>query len=123
MTLTNFKMEELQNTLIPFLDRTDIIGYYAARNFRNLNNHISEYLEIKERLVRKYGKPCKDEQGNDTGRIEVAYDSPVFSKFIDELMPIGNIEQEIDVFKLPFAEAIDKLSGNELLSIDWMFEE
>ena len=123
MHVSNFKMEELQNTLIPFLNRTDIIGYYAARNFRIFNDHISEYLDIKERLVRKYGKPCKDEQGNDTGRIEVAYDSPVFSNFIDELMPIGNVEHDVEVKKLSFTEAIDKLSGNELLSIDWMFEE
>ena len=123
MLLSNFKMEQLINSLKPFLDRTDIIGYAAARNSRRLSDQTVEYFMKRDELIMKYGKRELDGNHKETGRSVLNQTDPNFSRFVDEITPIGEIEHEVDIYKVPFEKAIDNLSGTELLSIDWMFEE
>ena len=46
-----------------------------------------------------------------------------FPAFLEELQQIANRESKVTVETLPYAEAIGKISGTQLLALDWMFEE
>lgn len=113
---TNEQMMAMFDSLKPHLDRRDIIGYAAARNTRALRDELVEYSAIWDELVTKYGE-------NDGAQVRLSLDSPSFKEFEQEILPFAKIEHEPKLFTIPFDAAIDKLSGNELLEIDWMFEE
>lgn len=123
MKYTNAEMDQMLTALEPMLERRDVIGYAAARNSRILRTELTEYLDVRDELVKKYGENDVDEDGNPTGQISIEFDSPNFGKFMDEFERYSSISHEPDIYKLKYDEAIGKLSGSELLSIDWMFED
>ena len=120
---TNFEMEQMLESLRKHLDRVDIIGYAAARNTRILGDEINEYRHMRNRLIEKYGEPVLDDNGEQTGYMQVLPNSESFGEFANELEKIGSIESNPSLLRIPFREAIGVLSGTELLEIDWMFEE
>lgn len=119
----NIEMERMIDTLKKYLDRTDMIGYAAARNTRLLTTEAQEYLDRREELVRKYGKPETDENGNDTGRVKLSIHSPEFADYEKEITEWALIEHTPKIYKISAKEVIGKLSGTEILAIDWMLEE
>ena len=116
-------MERMVGTLQKHLERRDIIGYAAARNTRILCNELKEYTERKDELVRKYGKPDLDADGNPTGSISLAFDSPEFAKFAEEIEQYATIEHSPNLMLIDYEKAIGILSGAEILELDWMFKE
>ena len=123
MRYTNLEMEQMLKNLEPILERRDVIGYAAARNSRILSTELTEYHKLRDELVAKYGENDVDEDGNPTGQISLAIESPNFKQFADELTRYASISHEPEIFKLKFEEAIGQLSGTELLSVEWMFED
>ena len=119
----NVEMEQMAGALRKHLDRKDIIGDAAARNTRILTNELQEYTSIRNDLVKKYGTAETDENGAPTGVVEVKFDSEEFPKFVEELDSFARIEHEPEIFKIKYEEAIGKISGTELLEIEWMFED
>lgn len=119
----NIEMEQMLTALEKHLERTDKIGYAAARNTRILRAETQEYFDRREKLVEKYGEPQIGEDGKPTGLTELRFDSPKFADYAEEIEEWALIEHAPSLFKLKFDEAIGKLSGNELLEIEWMFEE
>ena len=119
----NIEMEQMISALEPFLERTDKIGYAAARNTRILRSCAKEYFDRRERLIEKYGQPQVDDGGNLTGLTELRIGSPEFIEYAVEIEEWATIEHEPDLFLIKYDEAIGKLSGAELLSIDFMFED
>lgn len=121
MKLKNAQMDAMIQSLRPHLGRRDVIGYAAARNTRVLTDAACEYLMRKDEVVREHGIAEMDADGNPTGRfvMDVAGNEDAMR----ELEEWGAIEHEADLFTLKYDEAIGKLSGQELLSIDWMFED
>ena len=120
---TNEQMAGMINDLEPLLGRTDVIGYAAARNTRILRNECAEYMEMRDRLVNKYGTEMRDENGHPTGRVELRFDSDEFKEFEKEIATYAQMRHVPDLFKIKFEEAIGVLSGSELLACDWMFED
>lgn len=118
----NIEMEQMIQSLEPFLERTDIIGYAAARNTRILMNEIHEYITRREELVTKYGEEELDDEGNATGRVQLRFDSPKFKDYSDEIMEWAEIEHEPSLYKIPAEKCIDLISGKQILAIDWMLE-
>ncbi len=123
MKLTNFKIEELVKELSTFLQRSDIIGYAVAKNIRTLLNASEAYSTTKDVLVQQYGEPVLDENGEETGKYRITAENPNFDKLVTDLNKIGNIEQEVDIFMISSEEVIGKLSGTEILKIDFMLED
>lgn len=119
----NIEMERMIAALEPFLDRVDKIGYAAARNTRILRTETQEYLERREALIEQYGTAELDESGNPTGRTELRFDSPNFKSYEAEITEWAMIEHSPDIFKLKYSDALEKLTGREILSIDWMLED
>lgn len=123
MVLSNGTISEYIVSLSNFLDRKDIIGYAAARNTRIFKDACVEYDTIRDGLIAKYGEQEIDTDGNYTGRSFITTSSPNISKFVSELEPYTIIEHDVTVFKIPYSEVIGKLTGSEILEIDWMLED
>lgn len=122
MTYTNAEMAKLIEILKPYLSRTDIVGYAAARNTRIFATEAKEFIDRREALIQKYGTPCLDENGNDTGMVELCIDNPNFEKFTEDIEDWATAKHEPNIYKIPAEKCIDVLSGNEILEIDWMLD-
>lgn len=123
MPYKNIEMEQMICELQKHLDRTDLIGYAAARNIRILRTEASEYLDRKEDLLQQYGKPELDDDGNPTGRVGIRIDDPEFEQFVKQISEWSLVEHEPKLFMIKYENAIGKLTGAQILAIDWMFED
>lgn len=123
MRLTNYEMARRMGQLEQLLDRTDLIGYAAARNVRVLSQACGEYLQMQDRLICELGVPDTDEEGLETGAMRLEFDSPNFAEFRRRMDEIAPVESDVEVFRIPEGEAVGKLSGRQLLDLGWMFEE
>lgn len=119
----NIEMEQMISSLEPLLERTDKIGYAAARNTRILRNETQEYMERREQLIAKHGTPQLDADGNPTGISEIRIGSEQFDAYAAEIEEWALIEHEPDIFTLRYEDVIGKLSGAQILAIDWMLED
>ncbi len=120
-TLKNIQMLEMITQLKPLLSHRDKIGYAAARNYRILANSLMEYIAFRNALIEKYGETGKDENGQPTAQISV--NSPKFKMFCEELEPYNNMEHEVELMMAKYEDAIGCLTGEEILSVDWMLED
>lgn len=122
MAYKNIEMERMISALEPLLGRTDLIGYAAARNTRMLCAECAEYIQRRDELIEKYGKPEVDDDGNQTGRTMLEVNSSEFAKYASEIEQWALIEHEPEIFKLPAKEAVGVLSGEQMLKLEWMFD-
>lgn len=104
------------------LDREDLIGYAAFRNSRILRECCAEYIQRVQALAGEYGRP-EVVDGEPTGRTVVPYDDPRFGEFEARMREWGDIEHRPDIYRIPIGEAVGKLTGTQMLALDWMFEE
>lgn len=123
MTFTNADILEKISILEHFLDRSDIVGYAAARNTRKLRNEIVEYEKFRNNLIKEYGTPEVDENGNETGRFMVMPNSKDFVMVSAKMDELDKIEHNVDIMTIQYEDIIGKLTGSEILSIDWMLED
>lgn len=119
--LKNAQMVAMLNQLQPILSHRDKIGYIAARNYRILSECLTEYEAFRNSLIEKYGEETKDDRGHPI--IGVKVDSPNFKLFCDELAPFNEMEHEVEIMTAKYDDVIGCLSGEEVLSIDWMLED
>lgn len=119
--LKNAQMVAMLNQLQPILPHRDKIGYIAARNYRILSECLTEYEAFRNSLIEKYGEETKDDRGRPI--IGVKVDSPNFKLFCDELAPFNEMEHEVEIMTAKYDDVIGCLSGEEVLSIDWMLED
>jgi hypothetical protein len=119
--LKNAQMVAMLNQLQPILSHRDKIGYIAARNYRILSECLTEYEAFRNSLIEKYGEETKDDRGRPI--IGVKVDSPNFKLFCDELAPFNEMEHEVEIMTAKYDDVIGCLSGEEVLSIDWMLED
>lgn len=121
--LKNIQMDQMINSLRKVLSHRDKIGYYAARNYRILNDSLIEYQNFKNSLIAKYGTTDVDSDGNELQTISIKVGSQNFDDFLKELEPFNNIEHEVELMIAKYEDAIGCLSGEEILAIDWMLED
>jgi len=121
--LKNIQMDQMINSLQKVLSHRDKIGYYAARNYRILNDSLIEYQNFKNSLIAKYGTTDVDSDGNELQTISIKVGSKNFDDFLKELEPFNNIEHEVELMIAKYEDAIGCLSGEEILAIDWMLED
>lgn len=118
---TNFQLSNMADSLSALLPMRDVIGYKAALNMRALSGLIGDFISIKDALVREYGKEVYDDNGTVCDYV-VTPDCDRFSEFISRVSEVGEVEHEITFHMLTDAEIIGKLSGEEMLAVDWMIE-
>lgn len=62
---------------------------------RSFSGIYTDYDQTRQDLVKKYGEPVLDKEGNKTGNIEIKKDSENMDKFVEEMNILRN--QNIDV--------------------------
>lgn len=62
---------------------------------RNFSGIYTDYDQTRQDLVKKYGEPVLDDEGNETGNIEIKKDSENMDKFVEEMNVLRS--QNIDV--------------------------
>ena len=62
---------------------------------RSFSGIYTDYEQTRQDLVKKYGEPVLDKEGNKTGNIEIKKDSENMDKFVKEMNVLRN--QNIDV--------------------------
>lgn len=62
---------------------------------RSFSGIYTDYDQTRQDLVKKYGEPVLDDEGNKTGNIEIKKDSENMDKFVEEMNILRN--QNIDV--------------------------
>ncbi len=118
----NLELRTMLNGLKEVMKYNGKIGYAAARNTRMIQDALTEYMEEERKLILKYGKKEKDENGNETGSVKLNTESPEFGRFLDEIEPYMEIEHEVNIMQVEVAD-LEKLTGEEILAIDWMIKE
>lgn len=119
--LSNATMMMMLRQLEPVLKQRNKIGYVAARNYRFLADALTEYEKFRSELIEKYGETETKEDGS--VEVSIAVTSKKFKAFCDELQPFNVIEHEVELMTAKYEEVVDILSGEELLKLDWMFED
>ena len=109
--------------LEPVLKQRNKVGYVAARNTRILKDTLTEYFQIKEELIQKYGEQDVSSDGTLLPRISIKPDSAKFQDFMKEFAPIKDIEHEVDLMVLKYDEVVGILSGEEILELEFMLED
>lgn len=94
MKITNGTIVELIEVINKFQDVTGKLAYAMAKNRRILSEHMKDFEEVRNELVKKYGS--EDENGN----IFINRDSENYQAFVDEIVPILNILVDVDLFQL-----------------------
>lgn len=123
MKLTNQRITELVPTLEPLLERRDRIGYVAARNTRTMLDATAEYERRRDELIQEHGTPGTDEDGNETGAYEIRIGTPAYAAFERDIREWAEFEHDLALIPLTFDEVEGRLSGTEILAIDWMLSE
>ena len=119
----NSELVVMLHQLEPVLARGNRIGYVAARNYRILSDALIEYNQFKNELIEKYGTPDKAENGTELPTASIKVGSPQFKSFCDEMAQYNNIEQQVELMTVKYEDTVGVLSGEEILSIDWMLED
>lgn len=122
-SFSNIEIKEKILSLQPVLTLRNIVGYAAARNARVLTDALTEYTQFEREAIIKYGTADTDDNGRPVGTTSIAPDSEQFDNFIKEMVPLQELKQEVSVMMVKFDEVIGRLSGEEILSIDWMLED
>lgn len=123
MRYTNADMDNMLQTLKKYLRRRDVFGYAAARNVRILEAELTEYTNVKNGLIAKYGERVTDDDGNETGDISLSFSSDGFAPFCEEIGPYAEIEHEPDLMTLDYAQTVGVLTGSEILELEFMLRD
>ncbi len=117
----NYEMDAMLISLKPLLSHRGKLGYAAARNARILSNALVEYYNFRNELIKKYGEKIKDDNGSETMGINI--NSPNFDIFTKEMEEYMYIEHNVDLMTVSYTDAMEVLTGEEMLNLDWMLNE
>lgn len=123
MTFNNFDMSILLQTLEKHLDKSDVIGYAAARNYRRISDAMFEYNHTKNELLAKYGNEAVDDDGNKLGTYYIEPKNQNYQLVKDKLEKLGAIEHEVVIFTISYEDVLNKLTGREIIDLDWMLDD
>lgn len=123
MKLTNYMMDAMIERLKPFLERSDIVGYAAARNVRKLQDGCLEFQTKRQDLVMKYGTEQVDDEGNPTGSYVIKEGQEGYEETKGVLETLANLEHEVEIYQIPIEDTIGILSGREMLELGFMLTE
>lgn len=76
-------------------DITSLSKFKLLNIIRSFSGIYTDYDQTRQDLVKKYGEPVLDNEGNKTGNIEIKKDSENMDKFVEEMNVLRN--QNIDV--------------------------
>lgn len=121
---TNTEMHMLLDTLNNCTHCTGLLGYGIARNIRLIQDASQDYLKIYGDALSRFGEVV--ETPTDVGfskQFSINPSSPKFDEFISEVEPIAHVKHNVDVFCVPYSEAMNQLTAEQMLQLDWMLTD
>ncbi|MCD7882532.1 MAG: hypothetical protein LUI87_02320 [Lachnospiraceae bacterium] len=113
MKMTNEDMRQSIEALAT-AQETGKLGYAIARNLRKLRDEAKEYLDMRDKLLQKYGTPTKE-----PGRVLLT--SEASKKIEDELAEVKDLESDVDIFTVSEDIFIGgNLKSNQMAVLLWM---
>lgn len=114
MKLTNKRAYDLLQYM-GGLHETGKLGFYIAKNMRLLKTELTEYIDIRNRTIDKYGEP-----ENGVYRIP----SKNVSLFLDSMKPYDDIECSFTPVQVDRELFISgTLESNDMFNLDWMVKD
>lgn len=121
MRATNAEIAAMVEACERHLDDKGLLGYACARNARLLTLATVEYVQRRESAIREYGEEVLDAEGNVTG-YTLNIGSEGWGPYREAMSEFDAIEHDVEVFKVDADKLVGKLSGKEMLSLDFMME-
>lgn len=104
--------------LLSGLNETGKLGYAIAKNRRKLSEELSEYMGIRDSLVKKYGEEDKANPSNYKFTNETA------KQLQDELSEYDTLSCDVDIMKVAPCDVYDSsLTSQQLFGLDWMIDD
>lgn len=122
MAYTNAEMDAMISCMEPLLERTDCIGFAAAKNTRLLQNELVEYRQKKNELIMELGEKDLDAEGRENGNMSIKPGTPAMSEFSRRIDEFAKQKAEPKLMKLSAEDVIGKLSGSDVLRLEWMID-
>lgn len=92
-------------------------GYAVARNIRELNSSLSEYTQLKNELIVKYG----EQKGNE---FSLSQNSKKYVDFAKEIKPIAEIEHDVPIMLVDAEEVYSsELTADQIGELFFMIKE
>lgn len=123
MKMRNIDGEQYIKALEPLLNRTDIIGYAAARNTRIISESISDYTAKRDELIMKYGEQTINSNGQVVGGYSMNQGMVTWDEFVTELEPLAAVEIDVPVFQVSRNDAVGAMTGAQMLALEWMVHD
>lgn len=121
LELSNAQFDALEDTLEKYLDRTDKLGYVAARNYHVIGEKLYPFMVLRDNVIRKYGvKSDKSDSVHD--EYKITKDSEHYDDALKEITDAGAIKIDVDIMTIDASELEGKLSGRQLVELAWMLE-
>lgn len=112
-------MHEYTDILSKYMECTGLFGYAVAKNYRTLTNALTDYFKFYDKMLEKYGtKVIVPNSNRPTYKLEKG--SEAMKCFIEELTPISVVVQNVDILQIPYGADMKDLTGEQLLSLDFM---
>ena len=124
MKISNTQMHLYLDTLNEMSFCTGKLGYAIVRNTRLLREQCQDYLKMYEQALVQYGEVVRTE--TQTGYVEgysMSPDSPNLNAFVETVQPLAEIEHEVDLYTLPYEDAMNQLTAAQMLQLDFMLVE
>ncbi len=94
-------------------ETSGVVGYAIAKNMRMFDDALTEYTNIKNELIKKYGDQ------NDKGDWFIANGTLGYANFSREIKEYNDIEIDIDVMQITQQQLIDSgLMGDTMFVLD-----
>ena len=115
MKLTNAQMFESLQIIIQ-ADEEGVLGYALARNRRKLTDELTEYLAMRDELLKEYGT---DEGG---GKFTLTPEAA--QKFSAALRPFAEMTADVAVHQVSADDFCGgSLTSSQMYVLDWMVKE
>ncbi len=109
---------KMRNDLDDMLPKTDVIGFAAAKNARVLDAELSTFNKKRDELIRELG----EEDEENSGSYSIQPNTEAYSEFAKRLMEYAEVECEVSICTIAASKAEGKLSGSEMLKVEWMLD-
>lgn len=117
---SNFEMDGMRSSLQPLLEMRNVCGYAAARNYRILSDELTEYDQRKREIMLEIGER-EVVDGKETGRLYVPNER--VGEYLERMKSYGEVRHSPQLMRVKWDDVVGVLSGNEMLTVQWMFEE
>lgn len=119
MKIKNIDADALLNLISKATkENTGVVGFALAKNYRLLNQELTEYYSFKQSLFQKYGK-------ENEGVLVIEKETKEYVEYLKEISEYDNIEIDVDLMKVKEDDFKNsKLTGEEMIILmDYMLEQ